>query len=123
MLLVAVGAVAAFGEDRVDVVGSLVQVLSIGTLTTALTVGLAAVFNARGMVMGVVLAFYLGVAPLLAQVQAIGEWRNLIPQVATARLGGADVEDLALGTALAVVVGWIAVSTALGTWRTRTQEI
>ena len=45
--------------------------------------------GARGMVMGVVLAFYLGVAPLLAQVEAIGDARNVIPQVATARLGGA----------------------------------
>jgi len=100
-----------------------VQVLSAGILITAVSVGLAATFGARGMVMGVVLAVYLGIAPLLAQVEAIGQARNLIPQVATARLGGADVDDLALGTAIGVVLAWIIVPTLLGAWRTNTQEI
>ena len=100
-----------------------VQVLSAGILTTAVSVGLAATFGARGMVMGVVLAVYLGIAPLLAQVEAIGQARNLIPQVATARLGGADVDELTLGTAIGVVLAWIVVPTLLGVWRTNTQEI
>ena len=36
------------------------QVLASGALTAAISVGLAALFGARGMVMGVVLAVFLG---------------------------------------------------------------
>ena len=48
------------------------------------------------MVMGIVLAFQLGVSPLLAQVEALGDARYAIPSVAIARLDGAEgVDDLA----------------------------
>ena len=66
------------------------QVLASGALTAAISVGLAALFGARGMVMGVVLAVFLGIDPVLAQIEAIGDARHLIPQVAVAGLGGGD---------------------------------
>ena len=53
-------------------------------------VGLAALTGARGMVIGVVLAFQLGVSPLLAQLGALGNARHAIPSVAIARLDGAE---------------------------------
>ena len=100
------------------------QVLASGALTAAISVGLAALFGARGMVMGVVLAVFLGIDPVLAQIEAIGDARHLIPQVADRRArrrrrrrpdrrrGRRDRARLGRGRAL-----------GLGAWRTRTQEI
>ena len=99
------------------------QVLASGALTAAISVGLAALFGARGMVMGVVLAVFLGIDPVLAQVEAIGDARHLIPQVAIAGLGGADGDVPAVGAAVAIVLGWAVTALGFGAWRTRTQEI
>ena len=44
----------------------------------------------RGPVMGIVLAFQLGVAPLLAQLDVLGDARLAIPAVAISRLDGAE---------------------------------
>ena len=99
------------------------QVLASGALTAAISVGLAALFGARGMVMGVVLAVFLGIDPVLAQIEAIGDARHLIPQVAIAGLGGGDGDVPAVGAAVAIVLGWAAAALSLGAWRTRTQEI
>ena len=98
-------------------------VLASGALTAAISVGLAALFGARGMVMGVVLAVFLGIDPVLAQIEAIGDARHLIPQVAVAGLGGGDGDIPTVGAAVAIVLGWAAAALSLGAWRTRTQEI
>ena len=60
-----------------------------GALTAAVCVGLAALTGSRGTVIGLALAFQLGVSPILAQVEAIGDFRYGIPSVAIARIGGA----------------------------------
>ena len=62
--------------------------LATGALTAAVCVGLAALTGSRGPVMGVVLAFQLGVAPLLGELDVLGNARFAIPSVAVARLGG-----------------------------------
>ena len=49
-------------------------------------------------VIGLALAFQLGVSPLLAQVEALGDARFGIPQVAIARIGGA-ADDLEFAVA------------------------
>jgi hypothetical protein len=92
-------------------------------LVAAVSVGLAALSGSRGMVIGVVLAFQLGVSPLLAQVEILGAARHAIPAVATARLDGALASEFALGTAIGVILAWALVSLGAGLWRTRTQEI
>jgi hypothetical protein len=75
--------------------------------------------------MGVALAFQLGVAPLLAQLDVLGDARFAIPAVAISRLDNADgiVAALPLAGAIAIILAWAAVALGAGLWRTRTQEI
>jgi hypothetical protein len=101
-------------------------VLAAATLSTAVSVGVATLVGSRGPVIGILLAFFLGVSPLLEQIAFLGDARQLIPDVATARIGDLSSPagvHVALGTAIAVVLGWIAVSLTAGAWRTRTREI
>ena len=106
-----------------EVVEVWAAVLVATMLLSAATVGLAGLSGSRGMVIGIVLAFQLGLAPILAQVSAIGDARYAIPSVATARIGGSIADELALGVAILVVLAWAAATLGAGLWRTRTQEI
>ena len=115
------GAVPAPSAD--DIVTGAAQVLVSGALTSAVCVGLAALTGSRGTVIGLALAFQLGVSPILAQVEAIGDFRYGIPQVAIARIGGVDELEFALATAIAIVLAWAAAALAAGAWRSATQEI
>ena len=99
------------------------EVLIAGALTAAVCVGLAALTGSRGTVIGVALAFQLGVSPLLAQVEALGDARFAIPQVAIARIGGADDLEFAVAAAIAILLAWAAAALAAGAWRSATQEI
>ncbi len=101
------------------------QVLVTGALASAVCVGLAALTGSRGPVMGIALAFQLGVAPLLAQLDILGDARWAIPAVAVSRFGGADglVAPLALGGAVAILLAWACAGLGAGLWRTRVQEI
>ena len=105
-----------------DIVAGAGQVLISGALTAAVCVGLAALTGSRGTVIGLALAFQLGVSPILAQVEAIGDFRYGIPSVAIARIGGGELE-FALATAFAIVLAWAAAALAAGAWRSATQEI
>jgi hypothetical protein len=100
-------------------------VLVSGALTAAVCVGLAALTGRSGQVMGFVLAFQLGVAPLLAQLDVLGDSRFAIPAVAISRLDNADglVAGLPLVGAIAIILAWAAAALGAGLWRTRTQEI
>jgi len=111
--------------DAGDMTVGAVQVLASGALTAAICVGLAALTGSRGPVMGVVLAFQLGAAPLLAQLDVLGDARWGIPAVAISRFAGAEgmVAPLALPAAIAIVLAWGAAGLGAGLWRTRTQEI
>ena len=125
--LVAAVALAAALSGETPTAGeagrALAEVLIAGTLTAAVCVGLAALTGSRGTIIGIALAFQLGVSPLLAQVEAIGDGRFAIPQVAIARIGGADDLELAVATAIAIVLAWAAAALAGGAWRSATQEI
>jgi hypothetical protein len=96
-------------------------VLASGGVTSAVCVGLAALSGSRGAVIGVALAFQLGVSPLLGQIEAIGDARRAIPQIAVSRIASGD--EFALSLALGVLVAWTAGALAAGIWRTQTQEI
>jgi hypothetical protein len=99
------------------------QVLTSGALTCIVCVGLASLTGSRGTIIGLALAFQLGVSPLLGQVEALGDGRFAIPQVAIARIGGADDLELAVGAAIAIVLAWAVAALAAGAWRSATQEI
>jgi hypothetical protein len=121
-LAVAIAAVIDGGTSD-DIVAGTAQVLISGGLTAAVCVGLAALTGSRGTVIGLALAFQLGVSPLLAQVEAIGDFRYGIPSVAIARIGGVEELELAPATAIAIVLAWAAAALAAGAWRSATQEI
>ena len=124
MLALAVALAAVIdGAASDDIVAGGAQVLISGALTAAVCVGLAALTGSRGTVIGLALAFQLGVSPLLAQVEAIGDARYGIPSVAIARIGGVDELEFALATAFAIVLAWAAAALAAGAWRSATQEI
>jgi hypothetical protein len=122
MLALAV-ALAAVIDPGGDLVPAASQVLIAGALTSTVCVGLAALTGSRGTVIGLALAFQLGISPILAQVEAIGDARYGIPSVAIARIGGVDELEFALATAIAIVLAWAAAALAAGAWRSATQEI
>jgi ABC-2 family transporter protein len=108
------------------IVAGTAGVMLAGAVSTAMAVGTSALVGSRGPVIGVLLAFYLALQPLLVQVGLLGGGRRLIPSVGLARIGhmtpAGDVR-VALGTAVAVLIGWIVAPLVLGAWRTRTREI
>jgi hypothetical protein len=106
-----------------DVVPAFAQVLGAGGIAAAVCVGLAALTGSRGTVIGLALAFQLGVSPMLGQWEAIGDGRFAIPQVALARIGGADDLALTIAAAVAILLAWAAAALAAGAWRSATQEI
>jgi hypothetical protein len=107
------------------VAGSVASVLAAGAVTSTVCVGLAALTGSRGIVIGIALAFQLGVSPLLAQIGALGNARLAIPQVAVSRLSDAAglTAEMGLGVAIAILVAWSVAALAAGAWRTTTQEI
>jgi hypothetical protein len=101
-------------------------VLASAALSTAMAVGLSALVGSRGPVIGILLAFFLAVQPLLEAMGFLGNLRHGIPEVAVNRIGDLQVGPVgpvALGVAIAVVVAWSAVALSLGAWRTKTREI
>jgi hypothetical protein len=122
MLALAVALAAVLDGAGGDIVAGTAQVLISGGLTAAVCVGLAAPTGSRGTVIGLALAFQLGVSPIVAHVEAIGDARYGIPSVAIARIGGGELQ-FALATAIAIVLAWAAAALAAGAWRSATQEI
>src|SRR4051812_14790058 len=85
-----------------------------GGLAAALAVGLAALFGSRGPVIGILMAAHVVLEPQLMGADFLGAARQAIPTSALHRIGdqataGADYK-VALGTAIAVVVAWIAAA-------------
>jgi ABC-type transport system involved in multi-copper enzyme maturation permease subunit len=108
------------------IVAGTAAVLAAAGLGTAVAVGVSAVVGSRGPVIGILLAFFLGISPLLEVIALLGGSRQLIPDVAINRIADLSTpagDHYALGASMAVVVGWIAVSLAAGAWRTKTREI
>jgi len=126
----AAGSIALRGDLAAPDAGTLIAgtalVLAAGALSTAVAVGVSAVVGSRGPVIGILLAFFLGISPLLEVIGVLGDSRQLVPDVAIHRIGDLSTPagmHVALGIAIAVVLGWIAVSLAAGAWRTKTREI
>jgi ABC-type transport system involved in multi-copper enzyme maturation permease subunit len=112
--------------DAGTLVAGTALVLVAGALSTAVAVGVSAVVGSRGPVIGILLAFFLGISPLLEAIPFLGNGRQLVPEVAINRIGDLSTPPgmhVALGTAIAVVLAWITISLAAGAWRTRTREI
>jgi hypothetical protein len=100
--------------------------LAAAALSTAMGVGVSALVGSRGPVIGILLAFFLAVQPILQQLAFLGDGRGAIPSLALNRIGDLpQVSDvhIALGSAIAVVIAWGGAALAAGAWRTRTREI
>jgi hypothetical protein len=129
--LAAIGGTALSGSLAAPGVGALAagtaMALSAMALSTAVGVGVAALVGSRGPVIGIMLALELAVLPLLQQVGFLGGARQLLPPVALNRIGDLPPTvaglHVALGTAVAVILGWVVAALAAGAWRTRTREI
>jgi hypothetical protein len=111
--------------DAATIAGSVASVLAAGAVTSTVCVGLAALTGSRGIVIGIALAFQLGVSPLLAQIGALGDARLAIPQIAVSRLSEAAglTAEMSIGLAVTILVAWSVAALAAGAWRTTTQEI
>ena len=109
-----------------DIVRAAAMVLASGAVGAALAVGLAALFGSRGPVIGILIAAHLVFEPQLQGAGFLGEARQALPISAINRIGevggGLDYR-LTLGTAIAVVLAWVATALAAGAWRTKTREI
>ena len=119
------GSLAAPGAGAL--VAGTAAVLAAGALGTAMAVGLSVLVGSRGPVIGILLAFYLAIQPLLIGMGFLGDARQVIPAAALNRIGDlpSQAGDLhvALVTAVLVVIAWAAAALGLGAWRTRTREI
>jgi ABC-2 family transporter protein len=103
-----------------------IGVLVAGAVTCAIAVGLSAVVGSRGPVIGILLAFLLALDPLLVRVGFLGQARDAIPTVAFSRIGHMGMNGdlrIALGTAIAVALAWVAATLGLGAWKTAAREI
>jgi hypothetical protein len=125
MLALAIGFEAVWcAPPAAQTIQGIACVLAAGAFTSAACVGMAALAGSRGPVMGIALAFQLGISPLLGQVDALGDFRRLIPQVAIARIGQDDIlPGFTLAVAIAVLIGWVLVLMGAGARRALTQEI
>jgi hypothetical protein len=77
-------------------------------------------------VIGIMLAFYLAVQPLLLAMGFLGGVRQLVPAAAIDRIGGFEPTaglHVGLGAAILALVAWSAITLGLGAWRTKTREI
>jgi ABC-2 type transport system permease protein len=100
--------------------------LTAAALSTAMGVGVAALVGSRGPVIGILLAFFLAVQPILQHLAFLGDARGAIPSIALNRIGDLPpVSDVHVGLAgaIAVVIAWAAAAVAAGAWRTQTREI
>jgi hypothetical protein len=118
------GSLAAPGAGALS--AGTIGVLVAGALATAIGVGLSVLVSSRGPVIGLMVAYYFALSPLLIGMGFLGSARQAIPEVAVTRIGdlppAGDVHT-ALLTAILVVIAWVAAALGLGGWRTRTREI
>jgi ABC-type transport system involved in multi-copper enzyme maturation permease subunit len=96
-----------------------------------LALGFASLVGSRSTAIGVLLAFRLAVAPILVAISFLGAARKTVPIVPLDRLAPARLADdvaqganihMSRGSAVIVVVLWIAVSLGVGAWRTQTRD-
>jgi ABC-type transport system involved in multi-copper enzyme maturation permease subunit len=106
--------------------------LALAVLNYTVTLGLAALLRSRGTAIGVMIAWELAGSRAIERISVFGSWRQLVSSFAldrflpgatdTVQLTRVDSISVTLGAAVAVVIAWIVVAIALGTWRTATQD-
>jgi len=105
-------------------------VIGVATFAYCLALGLATLVGSKTPVVGVLIGWTIAIAPLVAQISALGSGRDAIPYVAQLHLlphalqrtvGKTDVA-MTSGTALTVLVLWAAFWLRAGLWRSVRRE-
>lgn len=115
------------GQRLVDGFGF--TVLSTGVIC-AIAVSFASLTASRPAALVVLIGWHLIASPILAGIESIGKVRDAILSQAIAQfspvaLGGGmhgATVSMSSGLAILVMIAWLAVFIALGTWRTRTMD-
>jgi ABC-type transport system involved in multi-copper enzyme maturation permease subunit len=115
---------------RLMVLGGLWALLEV-TFYYLLSLAIACLIGSRSYTIGIVLAFRLAIAPILASISALGIVREFLPNVALQGLipvgfgdavrQGPDVPMSIAATAVVLVV-WTLGALALGAWRDTTRD-
>jgi hypothetical protein len=96
-----------------------------------LGLGLASVTGSRAYTIGILLAWRTIVSHILMAISALGTFREAVPSVAFDRLAPDAIEryvnespniGVSVGTAIFVLVLWVAVACGVGAWRTATRD-
>jgi len=126
---VAVGATYAFAGGLATpsasfVIDSVIWVCGAQALVCVIAVGLGSLTGSRAASLVTLIGWQVIAGRLLATITFLGQFRDVIPNVALGSLkpgdGLPDVNGLSMGAGAAVVViaAWIAAWLALGAWRT-----
>jgi len=128
--------------DATTLLVTLGWLMAIGLLNFTVALGLAALLRSRAFAIGIMVAWELAGSRVINRIAQFGDWRALSSTVATDRLvpGSSNMMRLGEGTctapgvctpdivnvsitaALVVILGWIVLFTAMGVWRTVTQD-
>src|SRR5262249_19973414 len=93
--------------------------------------GLASALGSRVQSIAIVLAFRLAVTPILLSFSVLGVGRDVLPQAAFEQLAPGGIAgsvnqggavSMSSGTAVVVLLAWVAVALVLGAWRTATRD-
>ncbi len=102
-------------------------VLSTGVVC-AVAVGFASLTTSKPAAITALIAWQLVASPLIAQISSLGRGRDALLSQAVVHFSPVHVGDrgaavtMSQGTAVIVLVAWVAVFLALGAWRTRTMD-
>ena len=134
-VLTAVASVAFAGSLPTPSVGLLAESGAYVLLTVAfgyaLALGLGSLLGSRSTTIGVLLAWWLAVSPLLIAISFLGAARDALPSVAIDRfipgeLAGVLKPDnepsMSVAAGVVTLVVWTVVALAIGSWRTRTRD-
>lgn len=111
------------------ILNSLAFSLTATGVLCVISVGFAAFTTSRAGAIVTLIAWQIVASPLLANIKSLGGARKAILSQAIAHFSPVSAEGrhgatiaMSQGTALLVVVVWLAVFLALGAWRTRTMD-
>jgi ABC-type transport system involved in multi-copper enzyme maturation permease subunit len=92
-------------------------------------VGFSSLTNSKPAAIIALIAWQVVASPLIASIGSLGSSRNLILSQALTHFSPVRLQDghgvdisMSEGTALIVIVGWLALFLALGAWRARTMD-
>jgi hypothetical protein len=125
LFLVRLPAAIAVSLTLVAVTFAVTLIALANAIVVTLAVGVGSLTGSRAVTLTAVIGWQTIATQILLNVTVLGSARGGLLTASLAQLipvkGGVDV-TVATGTAVAVLIGWIAVPTMIGAWRSRTQD-